>query len=343
MYGIAVRMDLPATMPALRVARTAPDFAGCVLEDVPLPLPGAGEALVEIAAAGVNFPDLLMTAGTYQFRPDLPFTLGMEGSGIVRAADAGVDAALVGQPVVFGGKTGAFAPFGCFPAAALRPVPAGLGMAEAAACSATYLTARVTLVRRAAAQPGETLLVLGAAGGVGLATVDLAIAMGLDVIAAASTAAKRAALARLHPHALVIDSAAGFHARVLEETDGRGADIIVDPVGGDAFDEATRCIAFNGRLCTLGFTSGRIPTLAVNRALIEGFSLVGVRAGEYARRIPAHGEEDRGAIDAMIAAGTLRPHVHAALPLARWREAFGMIERREVVGKLVLLPGAGDG
>lgn len=336
----AMPETVPVTAPALVVRHLAPDHAGCALEDRPVASPAPGEALVEIHAAGVNFPDLLMTAGSYQFRPDLPFILGMEGAGVVRAVGDGVSPDLVGQSVLFGGKTGAFARYGCFPAATLRPLPQGLSMAEAASYSATYLTAQVTLARRAMARPGETLLVLGAAGGVGLALVDLGLAIGLRVIAAASTAEKRAALARLHPQASVIDSAAGFHARVLEETAGRGADIIADPVGGDAFDEATRCIAFNGRLCTLGFTAGRIPMLAVNRALIKGFSLVGVRAGEYARRVPDHGAEDRALIDAMMAEGRLHPHVHAALPLARWREAFAMIERREVVGKIVLLPGS---
>lgn len=331
-------MSLPADMPALTVTRLAPDFAGCALADRPLPDPRPGEALVEIAAAGVNFPDLLMTSGGYQFRPDLPFVPGMEGAGMVRAVGAGVSPALVGQHVVSGGKTGAFAQYGSFPAAALRPIPAGLDMAQAASFSATYMTAQVTLARRAQARAGETLLVLGAAGGVGLAMVDLGLALGLEVLAAASTAAKRNAVAGLHPASTVIDSAPGFHDHVLALTRGRGADIIVDPIGGDAFDEATRCVAFNGRLCTLGFTSGRIPTLAVNRALIKGFSLVGVRAGEYGRRLPEHGEEDRATIDAMMAQGRLHPHVHATLPLARWREAFAMIERREVVGKIVLLP-----
>lgn len=329
---------IPASARALVVNALGPDHAGCTLEERPVALPGPGEALVEIGAAGINFPDLLMTAGSYQFRPELPFVLGMEGAGVVRAVGDGVSPDLAGQTVLFGGKTGAFAQYGCFPAAALRAVPEGLDMAEAASFSATYLTAQVTLVRRAQARSGETLLVLGAAGGVGLATVDLGLAMGLKVIAAASTPAKREALQRLHPAATVIDSAPSFHQRVLEETGGRGADIIVDPVGGDGFDEATRCIAFNGRLCTLGFTSGRIPTLAVNRALIKGFSLVGVRAGEYGRRLPEHGEEDRATIDAMMAQGRLHPHVHAAVPLSRWRDAFAMIERREVVGKLVLLP-----
>lgn len=330
--------SIPATASALIVRQLAPDHGGCALEERPVGLPGQGEALVEIGAAGINFPDLLMTAGTYQFRPDLPFVLGMEGAGVVRAVGEGVSPDLVGQTVLFGGKTGAFAHYGSFLASTLRPVPAGLSIAAAASFSATYLTAQVTLARRARAEAGETLLVLGAAGGVGLATVDLGLAMGLKVIATASTPAKRSALQQLHPAAIVIDSAAGFHKRVLEETGGRGADIIADPIGGDAFDEASRCIAFNGRLCTLGFTSGRIPTLAVNRALIKGFSLIGVRAGEYARRVPEHGAEDRALIDAMMAQGRLHPHVHAAVPLSQWQDAFAMIERREVVGKLVLLP-----
>lgn len=325
-------------MRALQVSELLPDHRGAVLADLPLPVPGPGEVRVRVRATAVNFPDLLMTRGAYQLKPDLPFVSGMEFSGEVDALGDGVTGWRVGDAVVGGNRHGAMAEYCTVPAAALRVRPARLSWEEAAAYPVAYLTAYVALVRCARIEPGEWLLVHGAAGGVGLATVDLARALGARVIAAASSADKREAVASLYAPRAVIAAEPGFREEVKALTGGKGADVIFDPVGGDVFDESTRCIAFGGRLLVVGFTSGRIPEVSVNMPLIKGFSVVGVRAGEYGRRFPERGAENIAAIDALAEQGRIRPHVHAALDLADWREAFAMLERREVVGKVVLRP-----
>jgi NADPH2:quinone reductase len=218
------------------------------------------------------------------------------------------------------------------------PKPAGLSFAQAAALRAAYLTAWVALVRRAVVVPGEWLLVHGAAGGVGLAAVDLARSLGLRTIAVASGEAKRAAITRAFAPEHVIEAGPGFRDKVLEITNGRGVDVVYDPVGGDVFDESTRCIAFAGRLLVIGFASGRIPTLAANIALIKGFSVIGVRAGEYGRRFPDLGRANVAAIRQLAEEGAIAPQVHAEVPLDRWRDAFAAMEDRAVVGRTVILP-----
>lgn len=325
-------------MRALQVSALRPDHAGTAVVDIPVPQPGPGEVRVRVRAAAVNFPDLLMTRGDYQLKPALPFVSGLEFSGEVDALGEGVADWAVGDAVVGGNRFGAMAEYCVAPAAALRAKPERLTWEEAAAYPVAYLTAYVALVRCARVAPGEWVLVHGAAGGVGLAAVDLAKALGARVIAAASSAAKREAVARCYTPDAVIDSGAGFREQVKDLTGGAGVDVIFDPVGGDIFDESTRCIAFGGRLLVIGFASGRIPTVSVNMPLIKGFAVVGVRAGEYGRRFPARGAENVAAIDALAAAGEIRPHVHAALDLADWRTGFAMLERREVVGKVVLKP-----
>lgn len=325
-------------MRALQVTELLPDHAGAALAELPVPEPGPGEVRVRVRAASVNFPDLLMTRGGYQLKPDLPFVSGLEFAGEVDAIGAGVAGWRAGDAVVGGNRFGAMSEYCIVPEGALRTKPAALSWEEAAAYPVAYLTAWVALVRCARVQPGEWVLVHGAAGGVGLATVDLAKALGAKVIAAASSAGKREAIARLYAPDATIDAAPGFRETVKALTGGRGADVIFDPVGGDVFDESTRCIAFDGRLLVIGFTSGRIPEVSVNMPLIKGFSVVGVRAGEYGRRFPERGAENVAAIDALAAEAKIRPHVHAALDLADWREGFAMLERREVVGKVVLKP-----
>ena len=325
-------------MRALQVSQLLPDHGGAALADLPVPEPEAGEVRVRVRAAAVNFPDLLMTRGDYQLKPPLPFVSGLEFAGEVDALGEGVAGWQVGDAVVGGNRFGAMAEYCVAPAAGLRAKPEQLTWEEAAAYPVAYLTAYVALVCCARIEPGEWVLVHGAAGGVGLAAVDLAKALGARVIAAASSADKRDAIARLYNPDAVIDGGPGFRERVKELTGGAGADVIFDPVGGDIFDESTRCIAFGGRLLVIGFASGRIPEVSVNMPLIKGFSVVGVRAGEYGRRFPARGAENVAAIDALVAAGTIRPHVHAVIDLADWREGFAMIERRDVVGKVVLKP-----
>ncbi|MEH0198239.1 NADPH:quinone oxidoreductase family protein [Caulobacter sp. CCNWLY153] len=324
-------------MKALVVEALAPDFAGCAVRDVSTPTPGPGEVLVRIRAASVNFPDLLMTRGEYQLKPDLPFTPGLDFAGEVAALGEGVDGLEIGAAVVGGARTGAFAEYIAVPVRALKPKPARLLFAQAASYGAAYLTARVALVRRANLQAGEWLLVHGAAGGVGLAAVDLAKAMGAKVIAASASDDKLAQVSRLYAPDAVVNVAGGFRDRVKEITGGRGVDVVYDPVGGDVFDESLRCLAFDGRLLVIGFTSGRIPTVSANIPLIKGISVMGVRAGEYGRQFPDRGAEDQAAVWTMAEAGTIRPHVHAEVPLDRWREAFELLASRRVVGKAVVV------
>lgn len=326
-------------MRALVVEDLAPNYAGCAVREVATPQPGPGEALVRVRAASVNFPDLLMTRGEYQLKPPLPFTPGLDLAGEVVALGEGVTGLSVGDAVVGGARLGGFAEYAVLSAGALKPKPARLSFAEAAAYGAAYLTAYVALVRRARLEPGEWVLVHGAAGGVGLAAVDLAKALGARVIATSASDAKLAQVKVLYAPDAVVNVTEGFRDQVKAITGGHGADVIYDPVGGDVFDESVRCIAFDGRLLVIGFTSGRIPNVSVNMPLIKGFSVMGVRAGEYGRQFPEKGRENADAIWTMANEGVIRPHVHAELPLDRWREAFDLLAERKVVGKAVITPG----
>lgn len=325
-------------MRALVVDSLGPTYEGVSLKDIPVPSPRPGEVLVRVHAASVNFPDILMTKGEYQLKPPLPFVGGMELAGEVTALGEGVTQFAVGDAVVGGAKLGGFAEFAVLPAATIRRKPDNLGFSQAAAVGAAYLTAWVALVRRARLEPGEWVLVHGAAGGVGLAAVDLAKALGARVIAASASDAKLKIVADEYAPDATLNVTGGFREQVKAITGGAGVDVIYDPVGGDVFDESTRCIAFDGRLLVIGFTSGRIPTISVNMPLIKGFSVIGVRAGEYGRQFPERGRENMDAVWALAAEGRIRPRVHAELPLDRWREAFDLLTDRTVVGKAVIRP-----
>ena len=325
-------------MRALLVSELSPGYGGCAVAERPVPDVGPGQVRVKVRAAAVNFPDLLMTRGEYQLKPPLPFTPGMEMSGDVEAVGEGVEAWRVGDAVVGGSRVGSFAEFVVVDAMALRSKPSGLTYAQASSYGAAYLTAWVALVRRARIEAGEWVLVHGAAGGVGLACVDLARHLGCRVIATSASDGKLAVVAAEYSPDAVLNVTGGFREQVKAITGGRGADVIYDPVGGGVFDESTRCIAFNGRLLVIGFTSGRIPTVSVNIPLIKGFSVVGVRAGEYGRRLPVHGAENLDAVWALANSGEIRPRVHAELPLADWRAAFDLLADRKVIGKAIIRP-----
>jgi len=325
-------------MQALRVERLSEDLSGVVLADIPAPVRAAGEVLVQVRAASLNFPDLLMTRGKYQFKPDVPFTSGLEFAGEVLEADPASGFA-PGDKVMGGNKTGAFAAFASMPAGKLSPMPRGMDFPAAAAMGAAYSTAYTGLVELGGLKQGQWVLVHGASGGVGLAACDLAIALGARVIATTGSPPKADRITALVQPDAVISAEGRFREAVGEITGGRLADIVFDLVGGDVFDESTRCVAFGGKLMVVGFTSGRIADIATNIPLIKGFSVVGLRAGEYARRFPERGRAITQAIAALAEAGKITPAIDRVLPLSRWREGFDAMARRELVGKVVFEPG----
>jgi NADPH2:quinone reductase len=306
-----------------------------VIEEKPSPKPGPGQVLVRVRAASVNFPDYLMTKGLYQLKPDLPFTPGMEAAGDIMALGEGVTGWSVGDRVVATMRFGAFAEEVLANADNLMAIPPGFDYATGCAFPAAYSTAWVALRRRDYLKPGEVLLVHGAAGGVGLAAVELGRHFGARVIATVGDDAK-ADVVRRYGADLVINYRNGFREKVLEATGGKGADVIYDPVGGDVFDESTRCIAWGGRILIIGFAGGRIADLKTNIALIKGFSVVGVRAGEFARRDPEAGRENVAALLRLCAEGRINPHVSHRLPMKRAAEAMKVLAERRVIGKCVL-------
>ena len=316
------------------------DFSRVRLRELPIPAPGPGEVCVKVEAASLNFPDLLMLKGEYQYKPEPPFTVGMDLAGIVESVGQGVTLT-PGTRVAGGTKTGAFATYAICPEGNLQIVPDNLPAPLAAAYPAAYTTAHVSLVARGRLQSGETLLVHGASGGVGMAAMDVGRLLGARVIATTASPEKRDALLRAGADEVIVRGPRpgdAFREEVKALTGGRGADVIFDPVGGDVFDESTRCIAFDGRLLVVGFAGGRIASVSTNIPLIKGFSVIGVRAGEYGRQFPERGREIRAEIWRWAAEGRTRPTVFAELPLQRWREAFELMRDRRLVGKVVLRP-----
>ncbi|MFU7528232.1 NADPH:quinone oxidoreductase family protein [Qipengyuania sp. ASV99] len=325
-------------MQALRVESLSQDLSGVALVDAPQPRRGAGEVLIRVRAASLNYPDLLMTRGTYQFKPLLPFISGLECAGEVIEADADTGFA-AGDRVMGGNKTGGFAEYSSIPARGLSHIPEGQDFAQAAAMGAAYSTAYTGLVELCALKQNQWVLVHGASGGVGLAAADLAKAMGARVIVATGSEAKRAKLAQCSKADAVVLAQGRFREAVTEITGGALCDLVFDPVGGDVFDESTRCVAFGGKLVVVGFTSGRIADVATNIPLIKGFSIVGLRAGEYARRFPDRGVAINTAIADLAAAGRITPVIDRILPLTRWREGFRAMADRALIGKVVFEPG----
>lgn len=323
-------------MRSMRVHELSDDISVLRMDEVTLPPPRAGEVRLRLKACSINFPDILMVQGKYQFKPELPFAPGMEGAGVVAEVGAGVTAFKPGDEVVAGLRVGGFAEEVNIPAQNCRAMPRGMDFVKAAAYSAAYLTAYVALIIRGNLKAGETLLVHGASGGVGMAAVDIGKLWGAKVIATSASDEKlKVVKARGADH--VINVTRGFREEVKALTGGAGADVIYDPVGGDVFDESVRCIAWNGRLLVIGFTSGRIPTVSVNMPLIKGFSVIGVRAGEYGRRDPEAGRRNIEAIDRLAAEGRIDPYVCAAFPLDHAVEAMRMLQDRQAVGKVVIV------
>ena len=324
-------------MRSVVVEELAADYAGVRLRELPTPEPGPGEVRVKVRAAAVNFPDLMQTRGEHQHKPPLPFVPGMEMAGEIDAVGEDVTQWKPGDAVAGGGR-GGFSEYVVAPAAGLRRKPEGLSFSQAAGYPVAYLTAYVGLVRCGRVQPGEWVLVHGAAGGVGLAAVDLARLLGAKVIAASASDAKLAIVEREYRPDAIVNVTGGFREQVKAIAGGKGADVIYDPVGGDVFDESLRCIAFGGRILSIGFTSGRLPVLPVNIALIKGFSVIGVRAGEFGRQFPEKGRENQAAIWKLAEEGKVRPRVDKEYSLAEWRAALDSLAERKVVGKTIIRP-----
>lgn len=326
---------------AVRCHALAEDIGKVVLEEVELPSPGHGEVQVRLKACAVNFPDILMIQGRYQHKPPLPFAPGSEASGDVVAVGPGVSGRAVGEAVVVGLRHGGFAEAVNVAAAAVRPVPGALGYAEAAAFHTAYLTAYVALIPRGGLEAGETLLVHGATGGVGLAAVDLGKHFGATVIATGGNDEKLAIVAargadHVINYTLPDGRLGGFRDKVKALTDGRGADVVFDPVGGDVFDETMRCVNWGARILAIGFTSGRFPSAPVNLVLIKQLSVIGVRAGEYGRRDPVAGAAVERALTELAESGAIDPYICAAFPLEHAVDAMRMLVERRAVGKVVV-------
>ena len=313
------------------------------VKDLPQPQPGPGQVRVRVHAAAVNFPDALLVAGKYQFRPEFPFAPGAEFSGIVSAVGDGVTSPCVGDKVVGSASHGAYAEEVIAEAGHVIVLPADTGDAQlelAGSFLLTYGTSYHALKDRAEAKPGETLLVLGAGGGVGLAAVELGKRMGLRVIAAASSEDKREA-ARSRGADEVIDyTAEDFRDRLKALTGGRGVDIVYDPVGGDIAEAALRSVGWRGRYLVVGFAAGGIPKLPANLLLLKGSALVGVFWGEFVRREPqANAQNTRQLLD-WLREGALQPLVSARYPLTGAVDALNALLGRQAIGKLLILPQA---
>lgn len=318
------------------------DYHDLTLDDLPIPAPGPREVLIEARACAVAFHEMLMVQGLYQLKPPLPFTPGSECAGVVRAVGGKVAAFASGDRVIGAVRYGAHAQMLIVPDEACFRLPSAFDFAEGAAFLTAYRTAYVALVPRGGLQPGETLLVHGASGGVGLAAVELGKHLGAVVIATASTREKLAVAKMKGADHLINTSEGSFREQVKALTDGRGADVIYDPVGGDVFDESMRCIATFGRLLVIGFASGRIPSVSVNYALIKQVSIIGVRAGEYGRQNPAGGAVVDVALFNLAQTGQLHPHVHARLPFDQLTSAFDTLASRRAIGRIVLVNNIGE-
>jgi NADPH2:quinone reductase len=303
---------------------------------VPKTEPGPGQIRVAIAAASLNFPDLLVVEGKYQFRPELPFVPGSEFAGVVDAVGEGVKHLKIGDPVACAGH-GGFGTHALVEARQAVPLPAGMDLKDAAAFFFTYGTSLHALMDRAALKAGETVLVLGAAGGVGSAAVQIAKAAGARVIAAASTPDKLDFCRRLGADETIDYAKDDLRAALKTLTGGRGPDVIYDPVGGALAEPAFRSIGWRGRYLVVGFAGGTIPALPWNLALLKGAAVVGVFWGDFLKREPQAAAADVAQLLAWYAEGKVKPAIDAVLPMSQVRDAYARMGSRQVMGKVVLV------
>lgn len=299
---------------------------------------GAGEVVIDVKAAGVNFPDVLIIQGKYQVKPALPFTPGNELAGVVAQVGEGVSHVKVGDKVIAFVAQGAFAEQAVAPAAAVMPMPPGMDFDTAAAITLTYGTSHHAVVDRAQLKAGETMLVLGAAGGVGLAAIEIGKALGATVIAAASTDDKLA-VCREHGADVVINySKEDLREAVKTATGGKGPDVVYDPVGGEYAEPAFRSIAWRGRYLVVGFANGEIPKLPLNLMLLKGASLVGVFWGEFVKREPKANLAGMRQLLGWLAEGKIRPRISGRYSLEDTAQALNDMAARKVTGKVVIVP-----
>jgi len=311
-----------------------------VLEDLPALEAGPGEVVVSVKAASVNFPDVLIIQNKYQFKPPLPFSPGSELAGVVKQVGSEVKGVRAGDRVMAFTTYGAFAEEAKTEAARLVPMPAGMDFVTGASFLLTYATSDHALRDRGALKAGETLLVLGAAGGVGLAAIEIGKALGARVIACASSEDKLAVCREHGADATINYATEDLRERIKALTQGRGADVIYDPVGGAYSEPAFRSLAWRGRLLVVGFAAGEIPKLPLNLALLKGASAVGVFWGDFARREPRALQESLRQLSAWYAQGKLKPHVSQTLPLEQAADAIKLLASRQAKGKVVVTMGA---
>lgn len=311
-----------------------------VVEEVPSPRPGADEVVVDVKAAGVNFPDVLMIQGKYQIKPQLPFTPGVELAGIVTETGSGVAHVKPGDAVVANVAFGAFAEECVVPAARLVSLSRGVDFAAAAGFTVAYGTAWHALKDRGQLKRGETLLVLGAAGGVGLAAVELGAAMGARVIAAASSAEKLAVCSARGAAETINYATQDLRERLKQLVGEKGVDVVYDPVGGALSEPALRSVGWRGRFLVIGFAGGEIPRLPANVPLLKGSAIVGVYWGAWLEREPEASRREMAELAGWLADGRVKPHVSARYPLARTADALVALGQRAVTGKVVIEPEA---
>ncbi len=307
-----------------------------VVEEVPAPEPGPDEVLIEARAIGVNFPDLMVIEGSYQILPEPPFSPGKEVAGVVRAVGSDVSSLEVGARVMAQVEYGAYREQVLAAATHTTVLPDNISFEEGAAFGLAYLTVYFALVRRAQLQSGETVLVTGAAGGVGIAGVQLAKALGARVIAVGSTEEKRTLALEMGADHAIDPDPESFKERVFELTDGRGADVILEQVGGDLFTACMRAIAWEGRLVLIGFASGEIPTLKAGRVLVKNMTLIGLQSSDYREREPKTFQEAQKALLDLYSRGRISVHITGTYPLEEAAEALKTIRSGQVQGKVVL-------
>ncbi|MFZ6720234.1 NADPH:quinone oxidoreductase family protein [Undibacterium sp. Ji49W] len=309
-----------------------------VIEDLADVVPGQGQVAIDVKAAGVNFPDVLIIQNKYQFKPELPFTPGSELSGVVRAVGEGVSHVKVGDKVIAFVGNGAFAQQVVVPAHAIMPMPPGMDFDTAAAITLTYGTSHHAVVDRAQLKAGETMLVLGAAGGVGLAAIEIGKALGARVIAAASTDEKLAICKQHGADHTINYSTEDLREAIKAATEGKGPDVIYDPVGGIYAEPAFRSIGWRGRYLVVGFANGEIPKLPLNLTLLKGASLVGVFWGEFARREPKANLAAMRELMTWLHEGKIKPHISGRYALKDTAQALNDLAARKVTGKVVIQP-----